>query len=107
MSEGLTLLAALAGGGVLGAIFFGGLWWTVRKGVLSSRPALWFLGSMLARTAIALGGIYLLAGHDWKRLLLCLCGFLTGRMGVTLLVRRPLVRRPAPGGSGCNLLPIR
>jgi F1F0 ATPase subunit 2 len=102
MSEGLTLLAALAGGGALGAIFFGGLWWTVRKGVLSARPALWFLGSMLARTGIALGGIYLLAGHDWKRLLLCLCGFLIGRMAVTWLVRRP-----ASGEPGCNLLPIR
>ena len=42
MNEPLTLVLALAAGGVLGAIFFGGLWWTVRKGVSSPQPALWF-----------------------------------------------------------------
>jgi len=36
------LILALAAGLVLGAIFFGGLWWTVRKGVSSKYPALWF-----------------------------------------------------------------
>ena len=38
----LTLVLAWVAGVVLGAIFFGGLWWTVRKGVSSKRPALWF-----------------------------------------------------------------
>jgi F1F0 ATPase subunit 2 len=34
----IWLLAALVGGrGLLGAIFFGGLWWTVRKGLSSPR----------------------------------------------------------------------
>ena len=32
MNEALTLVLAWLAGGVLGAIFFGGLWWTVRKG---------------------------------------------------------------------------
>jgi F1F0 ATPase subunit 2 len=102
MSEALKLLLALAGGGMLGAMFFGGLWWTVRKGIVSARPALWFLGSMVARTGIALAGFYFLAGHDLKRLLLCLCGFVMARVAVTWLARRP-----GSGGARCSLLPIR
>ena len=31
MNETLALVLAWLAGGVLGAIFFGGLWWTVRK----------------------------------------------------------------------------
>ena len=38
-------------GALLGVFFFGGLWWTVQKGVASERPAFWFLGSLLVRTA--------------------------------------------------------
>jgi F1F0 ATPase subunit 2 len=53
MNETLTLLLAWVAGGVLGTIFFGGLWWTVRNGVSSKQPALWFLGSLLLRMSIA------------------------------------------------------
>ena len=48
MNETLSLVLALVAGVLLGAIFFGGLWWTVRKGVSSKQPALWFFGSLLA-----------------------------------------------------------
>jgi heme A synthase len=37
---------------LLGVIFFGGLWWTVRKGLSSKRPALCFFGSLLLRTSM-------------------------------------------------------
>ena len=40
MNEWLTLALAWMAGLLLGAIFFGGLWWTVRLGVASRRPAL-------------------------------------------------------------------
>ena len=62
MNEPLSLASALVAGVLLGAIFFGGLWWTVRRGVSSKRVALWFLGSMLLRTCIALLGFYFVAG---------------------------------------------
>lgn len=71
----LALLAGLA----LGAIFFGGLWWTVQKGVCAQQPALWFAASMVARTGIALAGLYFAAGGDWHRLLLCVLGFSIAR----------------------------
>jgi uncharacterized membrane protein YfbV (UPF0208 family) len=36
------IIAALATGIFLGALFFGGLWWTVRRGLTVANPALWF-----------------------------------------------------------------
>ena len=61
MNETLILVLAWAAGGLLGAFFFGGLWWTVRKGASSQRPALWFFGSMLLRSGVVLIGFYLVA----------------------------------------------
>ena len=46
MNELLSLAVALAAGLLLGALFFGGLWWTVIRGSSSAHPALWFFGSM-------------------------------------------------------------
>jgi F1F0 ATPase subunit 2 len=52
MNETLTLVLASVAGVLLGALFFGGLWWTVQKGLSSKRSALWFLGSLLLRMSI-------------------------------------------------------
>lgn len=87
MNELLSLASALVAGVLLGAIFFGGLWWTVRQGVSSKRVALWFLGSMLLRTCIVLLGFYFILGDDWKRLLAGLLGFIIARLVVTRLTR--------------------
>ena len=40
MSETLALILTLLAGVLLGAIFFGGLWWTIRRSVSSKQPAL-------------------------------------------------------------------
>jgi F1F0 ATPase subunit 2 len=89
MNETLSLAFALAAGALLGAMFYGGLWWTVRRGVLSRRPALLFLGSLLLRMGLALAGFYFVAGGDWQRLLLCLLGFVAARLAVARLTRLP------------------
>jgi F1F0 ATPase subunit 2 len=97
ISEILRLALALVTGVLLGAIFFGGLWWTVRKGVSSKQPALWFLGSVLLRTGIALAGFYFVARGHWERWLVCLLGFIMARVIVTRLARameRPAYRAP-------------
>jgi len=65
MNETLMLVLAGVTGFVLGAVFFGGLWWTVRKGVSSPRPALWFFGSMLLRMSIVLVGFYFIGSGHW------------------------------------------
>lgn len=87
MNEALALAPALAVGVLLGAIFFGGLWWTVVRGVSSKYAALWFLSSMLLRTGIVLSGFYFVADGDWKRLLTSLLGFIVARLIVARLIR--------------------
>ena len=87
MNDTLGLVLALVTGGLLGGMFFSGLWWTIQKGVSSKRPALWFLGSLLLRTSITLAGFYFIAQGHWERLLLCLLGFAIARPIVTRLTR--------------------
>ena len=87
MNETVTLVLAWVAGLLLGAIFFGGLWWTIRKGLFSKRSALWFLGSLVLRTSIALAGFYFAAGGHWERLLVCVLGFVMARLIVTWLTR--------------------
>lgn len=94
---GMTL--AWVVGGLLGAFFFGGLWWTLRRGVASQRPALWFLGSLLARVSATLFGFYFVSDGRWERMLLCLLGFMLARGIVTRLIRT--------GDQACALVPIK
>ncbi|NVN84935.1 MAG: ATP synthase subunit I [Rhodopseudomonas sp.] len=94
MTEFMDLAPAFAAGLLLGAMFFGGLWWTVRRGISSPRPALWFFGSMLLRMAIALTGFLVVGGERWERWLLCLVGFVLARFAVQWLTQPD--RRAAP-----------
>jgi F1F0 ATPase subunit 2 len=87
MNEVLLLALALSAGALLGAVFFGGLWWTVRRGVSSQQPALWFFCSLLLRMSAALAGFYFVSNGHWDRLLLCLAGFAMARLVVTRLTR--------------------
>jgi len=88
MNEPWTLASALVAGVLLGAFFFGGLWWTVREGLSSKRTALWFPASLLLRMSVTLTGFYVISGPHWDRLLLCLLGFLLAR-GVVRWLTRP------------------
>jgi F1F0 ATPase subunit 2 len=93
MSETLALVSALVlpllAGVLLGMFFFGGLWWTIRRGVSSKQPAALFFFSLLLRTGIALAGFYFVARGDWRRVLSCLVGFILARILVTWLTRVP------------------
>jgi F1F0 ATPase subunit 2 len=95
-----SLLTAWLAGGIMGTIFFGGLWWTIRRGVSSQQPALWFLGSLLTRMSVALAGFYLMSAGDWERLVTCLLGFITARLAVMRLTG-------SKGERQCTLLPTR
>jgi F1F0 ATPase subunit 2 len=93
MNETLSLALSLAAGILLGAIFFGGLWWTVRHGVLSGHPGLWFAGSMLLRITIVMTGFYFLLGlpaDGWKILLAGSLGFIMARLAATRFLPAPL-----------------
>ena len=90
MSDFLTLTLPLLAGLLLGGIFFGGLWWTIRKGTSSKYPAIWFFGSVVLRMGIALPGFYLVGHGHWERLVACLIGFVIARFIVTRLTGPPL-----------------
>ena len=96
MNETLSLMLALVAGVLLGVMFFGGLWWTVRKGVSSKQPALWFFGSLLLRMGIALAGFYFVSGGHWYRLLACLLGFVIARFIVTRFTGPPVEHNDSP-----------
>ena len=96
MSENLMLLLVFVMGSLLGAFFFGGLWWTVRMGLKAKRPALWFFGSLLIRTGITLAGFYGVASDDWRKLLACLLGFVAARLIVVRLTRSRLPETSNP-----------
>jgi len=87
MNESLYLILALAAGALLGGMFFGGLSWTVLKGVAFKSPAPWFLGSLLLRMSMTVAGFYVVSRGNWQRLLMCLLGFLIARAIVTRLTR--------------------
>lgn len=89
MNETLALALAWFAGGALGAFFFGGLWWTVKKSLASSRPAVWVFCSLLLRMGVTMTGFYFVSGADWQRLLACLVGFIMARQIVTRLTRSP------------------
>ncbi len=99
MSDTLGLLATLAAGGILGALYFGGLWWTVRKGLSSRQPAIWFSGSLLLRTVTTLGGFYWIGQDSWMRLFTCLLGFVAVRVVATWLTHVPEATATAPEES--------
>jgi F1F0 ATPase subunit 2 len=87
MHETLTLLLACVAGASLGAMFFGGLWWTIRRSVSSTQPAMWFLGSLLLRTGVVVAGFYFVSRGRWQPLLVCLVGFAIARLTVTWMIR--------------------
>ena len=82
-----AMILPLLSGLLLGTIFFGGLWWTIQRGVASKNPAILFSGSLLLRTGTALAGFYFASRGDWRRLLACLLGFVVARVLITRLTR--------------------
>lgn len=85
LDEWWPLVASFAAGLVLGGIFFGGLWWTVRQLGTTSRPGLLFAASFLVRTAVVMGGVYWLSAGQWQRIAACLAGMIVMR---AILTRR-------------------
>ena len=83
MTEFVKVSGALLGGLALGAFFFVGLWWTVRRGVIAAQPAAVFLGSMVVRTLVVMLGFYYLSRGDWRNVAGSLTGFVIARFLVT------------------------
>lgn len=90
MNEFYLLSAGLCGL-LLGSLFFGGLWWTVKKCMTARNPALWFLGSAVVRMSLVITGFYYVGGGEWQRLLACLLGFVIARFIVIRMTQEDVV----------------
>jgi F1F0 ATPase subunit 2 len=93
MNDAPILVLALLAGVLLGATFFGGLWWTTQKCVSSKRPVALFVGSLLLRTTMTVAGFYFISHGDWRNTLACLVGFLISRVVVTRITRASIDER--------------
>jgi F1F0 ATPase subunit 2 len=91
------LLAATAGL-ALGALFFGSLWWTLRR-TLAMPPSAWQqLVSLVLRAALTVLGFHAVGAGRADRLLACLAGFVLARLAAQWLAGR-WARRQQHGAS--------
>lgn len=72
---------------MLGVLFYGGLWVTVRHLAASSHPALLTLASFWTRMLLVLAAFLPVARGDWRHGAMFLAGFFAGRMLVSRRVR--------------------
>lgn len=86
-------LSFLAGIG-LGVMYFGGLWYTLRKLPTLSSPALVLFVSFWVRLGLLLLGVYLVSRGHWQQIAVCLLGIVVARF----IMVRWLLPRPAKNG---------
>jgi F1F0 ATPase subunit 2 len=79
------LLLSFLTGVIVGGLYFGGLWYTVRRLPTTRHPALLAVGSFTLRLALLLAAIYFLTTTHWSSVFSALAGILLAR---TLLIRR-------------------
>jgi len=91
VSGWIPIVLSLVAGLVLGLVYFGGLWLTVRGVTTTRRPVLLFAASFIGRTALVVAGMYLVMDGSWQRMLACLAGF--------VIVRQVMVSRLRPDGA--------
>lgn len=92
MNEWIPLVTAALTGVLLGAVYFGGLWLTVRKAVSAQRPGALVALSFAGRSLLALAGFYLASAGRVERLLACLVTFLLVRQLFLLRSRYSMER---------------
>ena len=79
MNDILQIMIVFMAGIALGTLFFGGLWFTLRKAVASKKVWLLISVSFFVRTGIVLVGFYFIGAGNLQKLLLILLGFITAR----------------------------
>lgn len=70
-----TLLVPFVLGGLIGWVYFSGLWETVRRLPEAKNPHGLMILSFAARTLFALGGFFILTDGQWERMAAAVAGF--------------------------------
>lgn len=91
MSSQALFLGALLGV-ILGLLYFGGLWLTVRRLPKVKRPRLFLLLSSVFRLSLVLGCFWLIMRQDLVLFLITLLFFFLLRIALIGLVRKPVRR---------------
>lgn len=86
----LAILFGLAAGVVLGILFFAGLWLTIRQGLNSKHPGIWFAASLILRIGSMMLGLLLITRQSWQSLASALIGFLAVRSYMTGRIKHQL-----------------
>ncbi|ODS84146.1 MAG: hypothetical protein ABS46_04485 [Cytophagaceae bacterium SCN 52-12] len=89
MTEWLESSGVFIAGILSGILFFGGLWYTVRKGVRLRNPFFLFSGSFIIRTAVVMAVFYYISDGSWQRILICTAGFVAARFAVISFTGKP------------------
>ena len=83
----LGALMGVAAGSALGLLFYGGLWWTIRRLSTARSPAALALASFWIRAAGVAGAATWFVRRGWIACAGLLAGFALGRIVVSGLVR--------------------
>jgi F1F0 ATPase subunit 2 len=67
----------------LGALYFTGLWQTVKRMPTSERPLRLMLGSFALRLIVLLTAFFFIMGGHWERLAAAMIGFVTIKIFLT------------------------
>lgn len=94
MNDAVTWAGAPLAGAVLGLLFFGGLWWTIRKLPRMKRPGLWLVTSFVLRAAVVVVGFWAVMQGNPLRVLLAMAGFLAVRFILLRSIGRPFLATP-------------
>ncbi|PKN59997.1 MAG: ATP synthase subunit I [Deltaproteobacteria bacterium HGW-Deltaproteobacteria-11] len=70
-----TLIVPFVLGGMIGWVYFSGLWETVRRLPEAKSPHRLMILSFAARTLFALGGFFILTDGQWERMAASVAGF--------------------------------
>ena len=93
MNEIWIIILTIIAGFLLGVFFFGGLWWTTKKGLLSKSPTLWFLLSLFIRVGITLTAFYFISRDHWEKMVFCLLGFIVARFIIMRFTQVPEIKQ--------------
>ncbi len=75
-------------GAVISVLYHTGLWWTVKSLQQSRSPVLLSIGSFYLRTTVTVAAFYIVMQNDWKRLVVCLMGFMITKFMITRRIKR-------------------
>ena len=81
-------MIGLVAGLTVGAVYFGGLWWTTRRLPECKRPGLTMLASLALRMSMVVGGFYLLSLFGrWEPMAAGLVGLIVARLATVRHVK--------------------